>query len=111
VEGQETIEPSRPDEQVSELQAPSITASYPAKKDADARAKIALILVAAYVVLLLANIAVPIWLTRIDPAPGSEVVAAVKDLSGPLAAGVTSLTGVLGFVLGYYFKAEEVKRE
>jgi hypothetical protein len=35
----------------------------------------------------------------------------VRDFIAPVTALTGSVTGVIGFVLGYYFKTEEVQRK
>ena len=77
------------------------------RREGDARRTIALRLVWAYMALLFLTVVIPLVLYWIDPAPAN--VSVIKDLSGPLTTGISSLTGVIGFVLGYYFKSEDRK--
>ncbi len=76
----------------------------------DARRAIALTLVWAYLALLFLSVLLPILLYWKGPGTDAAKISAIKDMSGPLTAGFASVTGVIGFVLGYYFKSEE-KRE
>ena len=78
-------------------------------RESDARKSIALRLVWAYVGLLLLSIAIPVTLYIVGSAPKDGTLAAIKQVSDPITAGVASVTGVIGFVLGYYFKSEERK--
>lgn len=77
------------------------------EREDSARKNIAYIVVAAYVFFLAVSVAPAIvYFVRSD----SVTLEEVKELSASLAVGVSSLSGVLGFVLGYYFKASEDKR-
>jgi hypothetical protein len=83
------------------------------KREGDARRAIALRLVWEYLALLVLSAVIPIvpyWLWS-GPTPDADKVTAIREMSAPLAAGVSSVTGVIGFVLGYCFKSEEGKRE
>lgn len=80
------------------------------RREGDARRLIALRLVWAYLGLLLLSVIIPVILYLIVSRTSTvDAVATIKDLSAPLTAGVSSVTGVIGFVLGYYFKSEEKK--
>jgi len=80
------------------------------RRESDARRLIALRLVWAYLGLLLLSVIIPVILYLIVSGTSTvDAVAIIKDLSAPLTAGVSSVTGVIGFVLGYYFKSEEKK--
>lgn len=77
-------------------------------KESDARKSIAISLVATYMGLLVLSVAVPVLMYLLGPeAVGAGRLSAIKELSGPISAAVTSVTGVIGFVLGYYFKSQE----
>ena len=68
---------------------------------------IAAAFVAGYLVVLIFSLSpVLLYITRSPHLSLSDV----KDLGGVVAAAVSSLTGLLGFVLGYYFKAAEEKK-
>lgn len=88
-----------------------LTSSDPLATREDARRTIAIALVFAYLGILALNIAVPValllWIGR--TAPSAEL-SAIKDILALVAAGTGSVTGVIGFVLGYYFKSEEKGR-
>lgn len=79
------------------------------QKESDARRSIAMKLVYAYVAVLTLSVLVPVGLYVLGTSGAEEGDRreAVREISAPLAAGLTSLTGVLGFVLGYYFKSAE----
>lgn len=78
------------------------------KQESDARKTIAGRLVWAYMLLLLASVAIPVALYfTAQHVPDANAISAIKEVSAPAAAAVSSVTGVIGFVLGYYFKSEE----
>lgn len=91
-------------DEVSPLAAHRIEES---KKEGDARRTIASRLVWAYLTLLFLTLVVPVLLYVAAPTPAGSQLNAIKDLATPLTAGLSSVTGVVGFVLGYYFKTEE----
>ena len=72
-----------------------------------ARLWIARVFVVGYLsvlILSLSPVVIYIWTQR--PLSLSDV----KDLGALLAAAISSLSGLLGFVLGYYFKASETTK-
>lgn len=79
-------------------------------READARRRIAFVLVGAYVVLLALYVLAPILAVKLVGA-GDEQVTALKSASESVGAVVTGVAGLLGFVLGYYFRSEEQKQE
>ena len=83
---------------------PQLKAKSRQEREDHARKNIAYVVVAAYVVFLAIS-ATPavIYLAR----TGAPSLGDVRELTTALAIGVSSLSGVLGFVLGYYFKASE----
>jgi hypothetical protein len=64
------------------------------------------VFVGGYIVVLIGSL-VPVWVFVSQHTPLS--MSDLKDLAGVIAAAVSSLTGLLGFVLGYYFKSAEDK--
>jgi hypothetical protein len=74
------------------------------EKEADARRRIAYIIVVAYVVVLTVSV-VPIVVYLI--ATKGLRPTDVGNLMTTVAATVSSVSGVFGFVLSYYFKAIE----
>jgi hypothetical protein len=78
-------------------------------REGDTRRKIAVWLIWAYLGLLMLNIMFPAVLLWVGRAPSAEKLSAVKDLSQPTAGLMTSVTGVIGFVLGHYFRIDEGK--
>lgn len=83
---------------------PTLPASAREEREDFARRNIAYIVVAAYVFFLLISAAPPVvFFLRSEDLQ----LADVRELTTALAIGVSSLSGVLGFVLGYYFKASE----
>src|SRR3954451_10240212 len=78
----------------------------------DARRTIASRLVWAYLILVILGAAVPILLYFVGPSDvPTERLDAIRDISSRAVAGVSGLTGLLGFVLGYYFKTEESSKK
>jgi hypothetical protein len=78
----------------------------------DARRTIAITLVCAYLAVIVLNAAIPVgMLLWIGKAASPAELSGVKDILAIVTAGTTSVTGVIGFVLGYYFKSEEKERK
>lgn len=71
----------------------------------DARKKIAYILVGTYVLLVIANVALPTTLFMANRPDGSFSMSDLKDLSSAISSILAGLVGILGFVVGYYFKS------
>jgi hypothetical protein len=92
---------------VSALEPLAADRAYQAKRDTDARVTIARVLVLAYLTLLAAQVLTPFIVLEFASTPDSQVLAAIETMTKPIAAAITSLTGILGFVLGYYFKSAE----
>lgn len=76
----------------------------------DARRRIAYWVVATYLFLLLVNIGLPIGLYMAFREPGAFTIGDVKDLTSLITGALASLVGILGFVVGYYFKSLEDKK-
>ena len=72
-----------------------------------ARTWIAYAFVGGYIVVLICSL-IPVWVFLSQHSPLS--MNDLKDIAGVIAAAVSSLTGLLGFVLGYYFKSAEDER-
>lgn len=77
----------------------------PEEINADARRTIAYILIVSYVVLVIANVAVPVLLYLTSRPAGPFTMDDVRDLTSAITGILTGLVGILGFVVGYYFKA------
>lgn len=74
----------------------------------DARKAIAYILVVVYVLLVVTNVALPVILFMTNrPADAPFLMSDLKDLSAAISSIVAGLVGILGFVVGYYFKSIE----
>lgn len=71
----------------------------------DARKTIAYILVIVYVLLVVTNVALPVILFMTNRPAGPFLMSDVKDLSAAISSIVAGLVGILGFVVGYYFKS------
>jgi len=80
------------------------------KRQEDARARIAYAFVGGYLLLLLANIMVPVVLFLSASVKHPFGASDMTSLTGQISAAVSSLLGVLGVVLGYYFKATTDER-
>ncbi len=75
------------------------------EKVADARKNIAYLLVGVYIVLLLGNVVLPIVLYLTSTPRTSFSMVDLKDLSSAISGVLGGLVGILGFVVGYYFKS------
>lgn len=74
------------------------------EREDKARMWIAAAFVAGYLLVLILSLSpVLLFISRTKNLSLTDV----KDLGGVMATAVSSLTGLLGFVLGYYFKAAE----
>lgn len=75
------------------------------------RERIAYAFVAGYLILLLFNVSIPVilyWISKPKDTPLS--IDEVKDLTLAISSAISGLVGVLGFIMGYYFKAKEVEQ-
>jgi len=84
--------------------------SHITRRQEDARARIAYAFVGGYLILLLTNIMVPVVLFLTASTKHPFGASDMSNLTGQLSAAVSSLLGVLGVVLGYYFKATTDER-
>ena len=62
-------------------------------------------LVGIYVAIVIANVAVPVGLFLTDRPPGPFTMTDLKDVSSAITSITAGLVGILGFVVGYYFKS------
>ena len=76
------------------------------EKEGEARRRIATVLVYGFMGVTLLNIIGPVLIVKFV-GPSTGTVAALKSISEGMTPIVSSIVGVLGFVLGYYFKSEE----
>jgi len=76
------------------------------RREGEARRKIAFILVWAYLVIIALDIIAPVAIVKMIGSTTGEIDA-VRTISEEIAPLITAVVGVLGFVLGYYFKSEE----
>jgi len=73
---------------------------------------IAFTLVLAYVVLLGTNIFLPTWLyLQNKPAEVNLQMSDIKDLTLTISSALSGLVGILGFIMGYYFKTVEQEKK
>jgi hypothetical protein len=105
----ESPPPSKPTdldspENVTDL--PHINVQSLAKMQEDVRREIAKPLVFAYLVLLALSILVPVALLWLPHVSVDEFTNA-RDLMLAMSGALSGLVGILGFVMGYYFKALE----
>jgi hypothetical protein len=70
----------------------------------DARWTIARRLVLAYVLLLTFSLAIPTILLWTPRANNGFSVSDIRDLILAMSGTLSGLVGILGFVMGYYFK-------
>ncbi|TWP33606.1 hypothetical protein [Leekyejoonella antrihumi] len=73
----------------------------------DARQHIAYWVLGAYLALLVINIGVPLGLYIAFRPHQSVTVSDTKDLIVAISSAMGSLVGVMGFVVGYYFKSRD----
>ncbi|HPC93258.1 MAG TPA: hypothetical protein PLJ74_13550 [Myxococcota bacterium] len=71
------------------------------------RHRIAIWFIWGYLILLTLAFAAPTVLYVVSKPANSLTVADLKDLLQAFSGALTGLTGILGFVVGYYFKGEE----
>ena len=74
------------------------------REEQRARRNIAVVLVYGYIGITLLSILAPVLIVKLV---GGAEIAAVKSTTEGMAPITSGLVGVLGFVLGYYFKSEE----
>ncbi len=114
----ETQMPSKSDSLMGESSAATkvpLLPRYPTppeERRERSRQIIAYIVIAGYLILLLLNISIPFifyWISR--PTDPQKVVPLtvgdIKDLTLAISSAMSGLVGVLGFVMGYYFKSAE----
>jgi hypothetical protein len=100
---EEAVHPVPP---IDDFKPVAVSSEY--VKEGDARRSIAISLVATHMGLLLISVVTPVAIylmgqNAVDPSR----LSAMKELPVPISAGITSVTGVIGLVLGYYFKSQE----
>jgi hypothetical protein len=91
-------------EQVSTLPLVTTQRPSPAEMKEDARWTIARRLVLAYVIFLAFSLAIPmvlLWSPRVN---NGFSVSDARDLMLAMSGTLSGLVGILGFVMGYYFK-------
>jgi hypothetical protein len=76
------------------------------RREGEARRKIAFILVWGYLAIITLDIVAPVVIVKMLGST-TEEIDAVRTISEEIAPLITAVVGVLGFVLGYYFKTEE----
>src|SRR5947209_1180025 len=113
----QAAEPPLPDqraakapERVDTLTPAQTTPATLAEKEADARRSIAQRLVLAYVVLLAFSVVIPtalIWIPHVT----TTSVTDTRDLMLAMSGTLSGLVGILGFVMGYYFKSLDKSSE
>lgn len=91
-------------EQVSTLPQVTTQVRSPEVVKEDARWTIARRLVLAYVLLLTFSLAIPMALLWVPRANNGFSASDARDLMLAMSGTLSGLVGVLGFVMGYYFK-------
>ena len=84
----------------------------PEERREHSRQIIAYAVIAGYLLLLLLNISIPFvvyWFSQpSDPQQTVPLtVSDIKDLTLAISSAMSGLVGVLGFIMGYYFKSAE----
>lgn len=96
--------PAKDPESVKTMTPARTTPTDLAAQEADARRSIAQYLVLAYVVLLAFSVVIPtalIWIPHVTTTSVTNSRELMLAMSGTLSG----LVGILGFVMGYYFKS------
>ena len=89
------------------LPEPAVSAEVRFQKE-QARQKIAYVVVGAYIFLVLLNLILPfIIFFSTWPPKESMTIADVKDLMQAISGVLSGFVSILGFIIGYYFKASE----
>lgn len=72
------------------------------------RQKIAYIVIAAYILLVIMNLVLPmIMYFSYWPPKDPLTIADIKDLMMAISGVLSGFVSILGFIVGYYFKAAE----
>lgn len=74
------------------------------------RHRIAIWFIWGYLILLTLTFVTPTVLYLLSRPSGALSIVDLKDLLQAFSGGLSGLTGILGFVVGYYFKGEEQAR-
>jgi hypothetical protein len=75
------------------------------------RQKIAYIVIIAYIILIFLNIILPMVLfLSFWPKDNSIDLVSIKDLMLAISGVLSGFVGILGFIVGYYFKATEQEK-
>jgi hypothetical protein len=77
------------------------------------RQRIAYVVIAAYIVLVIMNLVLPMLLYfSYWPPKDPLTIADIKDLMIAISGVLSGFVSILGFIVGYYFKAaEEIVRQ
>jgi hypothetical protein len=94
------------DQVISTLTTPATGAEARLRAQDDARHKIAKWLVLAYVSVIAINVGGPFILYVTNRHNSPMTIDDFKNLVLTLGTVTTGLAGILGFVMGYYFKSE-----
>lgn len=90
---------------VTDLRPSTTRVDSPEKTKEDARKTIAQRLVLAYVILLAFSVIIPmvlLWIPHIGT--NGLTISDARDLMLAMSGTLSGLVGILGFVMGYYFK-------
>jgi len=102
----------RVSEEVTSLQGFNTHPPTPEQTREDARKSIAHSLVVAYVALLAFSIIIPMGLMFVPHVINNSVsVSDARDLMLAMSGTLSGLVGILGFVMGYYFKELDKQSE
>ena len=89
---------------------PAFGPKTPKEKLEDARTTIAYIVIGAYVFLVIVNVALPVIMYLMNRPTEPFSMTDLKDLSSSITGILAGLVGILGFVVGYYFKSIDDQR-
>jgi hypothetical protein len=76
------------------------------RREGEARRKIAFILVWSYLGLIGLNVVAPVIIVKVVGTSNTQMEA-IRSVSQGIAPLITGVVGVLGFVLGHYFRSDE----
>lgn len=92
---------------IDQVQQPSSKPDDPDVIKESARTQIAQRVIKYYLIMTAVNVTLPCLLFFLPRPSNGLQLADVRDLILAISAGLASLVGVLGFIVGYYFKSEE----
>lgn len=95
-----------PESQLANMTPDQIAALFKARK-AGARTRIAYAVTAAYIAFVTMNFTIPFFLYARSDHSGPMGLSDVSSLMTAMGSALSGFLGLLGFVLGYYFKSDD----